>query len=762
MKRPQHALPLFLAAAVASPLLAQTPAPRPPVPAPPEVVTLSEFEVSTNRDTGYLATNATSGTRVNTALREIPLNISVISQEFLQDAAIYDVDSILQWNASNTGPTNPRIRGLNSNTRVNGFSGSERDDAVSIQRVEVVKGPGAVISGSSGPGGIVNVITKRPQWRDGLAVATTFTDRGLWRTEVDAQAHAGRTLAVRAAVAHIDEGEFSHQRAKQSWDDHYKKETTYYLVGQWRPLERTTVTANVTYLDQKRPFRDAPGVRWDSYGRIAPATGQPTVYPFEAPFSYPRSFNLSGPDAQDDVENTQFDFEVVHEFSPDLQVKLLANGRERSRFIFGPASTGLATANAALVAANPTQGLVVGERYLSVRWDLSEQVNPWGYNAEINALWKRDSGSMKHRVLAGANRGYGRFWSDSARGRVAATSAEQRYYFRLGDKNPSTGRPADLNMVRVGRTPESKTTERNAFLVHQGEINDGAWHTMLGLFYYDYRSESTSNNVFSVAKNDGVNPQIGLVRRITPWLNAYAIYAESIQGQSTRNSRGEVLPPFQGTNYELGLKLQTDDNRYSGTLSVFQTDFLNRQFNDPTVPDITGSINPGERVSGGKDRSEGVDLEVILTPVRSWQIIAGYAYLDTRVLQDRRDQPFRVGQRINNHAYNSVSVWTRYTVERGPLRNLSVGGGIRGNSGSILQYVTISGVPQPAEATTTPYAEVFASHRFTVGRARLHASINVKNLLNRETYQFFKDNSTAPYFEWKDPMEFHFRVGVEF
>jgi len=97
-----------------------------------EVVELSPFIINAKSDDGYYSANAISGTRVATQIKNLPLNLSVISEEFLRDAAIYDVDSILQWTASNTGPNNPRIRGLNSNTPLNRLARQERCSPLSL------------------------------------------------------------------------------------------------------------------------------------------------------------------------------------------------------------------------------------------------------------------------------------------------------------------------------------------------------------------------------------------------------------------------------------------------------------------------------------------------------------------------------------------------------------------------------------------------------------------------------------------------------
>lgn len=738
---------------------------RPPSRADGEVVQLSEFVINAEASQGYFTANTISGTRMAEQIRDLPLNVSVLTAEFLRDAAIYDVDSILQWTASNTGPNNPRIRGLQSNTRVNGFEGSERDDAISIGRVEVIKGPGAIISGSGAPGGIVNVLTKRPTRANRYRLAQVFNDRGFSRTELDLDFKLNDQLSARVAAARVAERGFSSQRVKQEWDDYRRDESTWFGVVEWRPTRNLTITGDITYLTQDRTFRDQPGARWDHYGRIAPAAGEAAVYLIEAPFNYPRSFGLSGPDAIDDIHNTLLNLEAVHQFTDDLQLRIVANGKRRARLLFGPGPTGLVTATAALVAQNPGQGLVEGERYLSTRWNWSEQVNPQSYNYEFNLLWKSRLGELlESKVLLGANYGEGSGWSQNGRSVRPGTTSEQRFYSRLGDPAPNVRRPAGLNLGFDSRGALNRTEQRNAFLVHQGRWRGGKWHTMLGLFYYDFMNEQSANNVPVVAEQDGMNPQIGAVRQLNDWLSAYAIYARSIQGQSRRNSRNEVLPPFKGTNFEVGFKLETSDSRYSGTVSLFHTDFIGRQFNDPTIPDITGSTTPGERVSSGEDRSRGLDMEFVFTPMPRWQLILGYAFLDTEIVKDVANRPERVGQRFNNHAFHNYAVWTRYNfASGGPLRGFAVGGGIRGDSGAIRQYVTIGDAPVAAEDTTDPYLELFLGYERRIGRGRLITTLNLKNLTRTDRYSsFYRPGTNQPYMVWRDPVEPFLRVAFEY
>ena len=79
--------------AFAAPLLPAADAPR------EEVVVLSEFRVDTTRDRGYVATNATTGTRLNVAIKDLPLPIEVITREFIEDIGAFDIKEALDYSA---------------------------------------------------------------------------------------------------------------------------------------------------------------------------------------------------------------------------------------------------------------------------------------------------------------------------------------------------------------------------------------------------------------------------------------------------------------------------------------------------------------------------------------------------------------------------------------------------------------------------------------------------------------------------------------
>jgi iron complex outermembrane receptor protein len=138
-----------------------------------EVINLSPFAVTSQADRGYVASESMSGSRVATAIKDLPFQMSVVTSEFMKDFGAFEMTTesfaytsgVTALDLSGTG--NSKIRGYSSQYGLrDGFFRLGRTDPVIIDRVEFIKGPNvASIYGETQPGGIINMITKRPTTR---------------------------------------------------------------------------------------------------------------------------------------------------------------------------------------------------------------------------------------------------------------------------------------------------------------------------------------------------------------------------------------------------------------------------------------------------------------------------------------------------------------------------------------------------------------------------------------------------------------------
>lgn len=144
------------------------------------VLTLTPFEVRSEKDFGYLRVNSATATRIGTEIQRVPLAISVISEEFIRDTGMRDIQDVLRYQSSSAGDTrmgiiqpatgftpsgNMTLRGFPINSRLrNGLLRYNAYNLDNVERVEVIKGPAAVFFGNAFPGGVINYVTKQPEF----------------------------------------------------------------------------------------------------------------------------------------------------------------------------------------------------------------------------------------------------------------------------------------------------------------------------------------------------------------------------------------------------------------------------------------------------------------------------------------------------------------------------------------------------------------------------------------------------------------------
>ncbi|QYM77792.1 TonB-dependent receptor plug domain-containing protein [Horticoccus luteus] len=151
------------------------------------VTVMSAFEVRSDRDHGYLKTNAATATRIGMEIQKVPMNVSVVSREFIDDTNARSLMDLLRYTAAASGDTRyamrrpgneatPQgaftVRGFPVNTIMrNGVFRYIAYNMDSVDRVEVVQGPAAVFFGQGYPGGVINYVTKQPVF---AKIPTTF------------------------------------------------------------------------------------------------------------------------------------------------------------------------------------------------------------------------------------------------------------------------------------------------------------------------------------------------------------------------------------------------------------------------------------------------------------------------------------------------------------------------------------------------------------------------------------------------------------
>jgi iron complex outermembrane receptor protein len=680
-----------------------------------EVIKLSEFQVNTSADKGYRAGNSVSATRIDTPIKDLPFAISAFTQQFITDVGARDLFDVVQYAPGvtsagrefNAGNAVYTIRGFDQTPQHNGFVGEGYVDTVSVERVEVVKGPSSVLYGQVAPGGTVNYITKRPGTKQAATVNAQVGTQSFWRTSVDVnQPLAGKNLLFRFNGAFENGFEYI-KPGKQST-------TVLAPVVTWRINERVALTVDYQWFSRRetppqahiKPNIEVVGLPPAS--GILSATGV-LINPldnsdpgFLGAYPFPRDFNY--------VSNNDHRFTDYESINAELTVKLTDTWTMRSNFNWNkrrvaqkltglgavsitvptsyyPAGAALPISAANyLIAArayandllgNPNLALLAPQAQLGRRKRLQEDFGQ-GKASQVELAGSYTLNGVKMKPLLGAfyneGRGYGRL-------RQSPTAN----FFPVWDiKNPATwDYTTDFDPVTQPFSTNNRAVSRNsaAYAVLNASLLEDRLNAVIGA-RYNKSSGSTDNFLApasSLAKvsNKKTTPQLGLGWKATRDVMFYGSYSESYVLNAAALTKENVpvgpAAPTTSKGYELGVKTDLFGGRVSSTVAVFQIDQRDRvlRFNSFNATGVTVTNS----LQGTLDRSNGIEAEVTWSPLDNWQIYATGAMNDIRVKQVPKGMEVFLGSHPEATVKALFNLWTRYSFKDGALKGVWVGGG---------------------------------------------------------------------------------------
>ena len=707
------ARPFLLVCACAAALTARAQT----APAPAEdVIKLSEFQVSTSADKGYRAGNSVSATRINTPIKDLPFAISAFTQQFITDIGARDLWDVVQYAPSvtsagkefNAGNSVYTIRGFDQAPQHNGFVGEAYIDTVSVERVEVVKGPSSVLYGQVAPGGTVNYITKRPGTKAATTVNVQAGTQSFLRTSVDVnQPIIGQTLLFRLNGA---------------WENGFEyikpgKQRTAVLapVVTWRPFERLSVTVDYQWFSRRETPPSAqikPNIEivaLPGANGLLP-TGGVLVKPdnsdpgFLSYYPLPRDFNyLSNND------NRASDFESINS---ELNLKVSDHWSARANFnwnkravkqkltgfgnVFITVPTSYYPSGATLpisaanylIAATAFANDVLKDPNVAAQAPLAQLPRRKRLQEQFDTAKASQVELVGNYKLAGATLKplVGAFYGESKGiGRQRQSNGSSFPHFPVWDiKNPSTwDYNTDFDPTTLPFSTNSRSVRRNS--AGYGVLNTSFFEDRLSAIAgvrYNKSSGSTDNFLNpagSLAKvsSSKTTPQVGLGWKATSDLMVYASYSESyVLNASALTFQGVPVGPAKPTTskgYEAGVKTDFLNGRVSSTIAVFQIDQRDRILGFNSFNALGATVT--NSLQGTLDRSNGIEAELTWSPADNWQVYLSGSVTDIRTKQVPVGEEVFLGSHPEATVKDLANLWTRYTFKSGAIKGLWVGGG---------------------------------------------------------------------------------------
>lgn len=613
-----------------------------------DVVTLSPFEVSTAKDRGYRATNAISGSRIDTPIKEIPMPIEVITGDFVRDVGASDLRESLRYSAgiilksqndqgANAfygagGVHNPegatanktqstfKIRGYITDVVLrDGYRRQSATDSINIGRVEVIRGPAALLYGIGNFGGIVNYLPKVPEREQRTWLTAAYGSYGYKRVTLDTTGpiDADQRFAYRLNAAWQDTGNHT-----ELYDENH-----IFVAPSlsWRPTAKTNVLLDVEFGRQEESGLGFQSVRARSdIDGIGQADRLQSAGFVQFAGKDPRTFRWSGPDTFRDTDQANFRAQVTQEILPRLN--LLA-GYNRSQVEFEARDVnGSMRQNVGPEALRDTITVIP----IDVANGSSEFQQAESPNTIFEYLWS-DTTEKNHRQQARVELNYafdlfaeGNRWFSIQNSLLAGRSIERAERTttlrRTANNTFNYKRPTDTEYIRFGTqgdgTPDvpmvdvnwikSKASNTGDYFVYQGKFLDERLVVVAGV-----RRDENDNNVATEIFHPDVSSdfvrrptqrdttdQYGAILRLTPELSVYALRAAGIQPNfdGLRDAAGDPLGPVTAESREFGVKIDLFDGRISGTISKFKIKRTGVPFGQWWMPTLKGTFDPNRPI----------------------------------------------------------------------------------------------------------------------------------------------------------------------
>jgi catecholate siderophore receptor len=597
----------------------------------------------------------TTATKTPTDVHNIPQALTTVTSAQIEDQQLRSVADMLNFvpgasYGSGEGNRDQIVLRGNSST-ADFFVDGVRDDVqyfrdfYNIDRVEVLKGPNAMIFGRGGGGGIVNRVLKRPSLSASRSAILSGDNWGARRASVDLDQPLSDKLGVRLNGVFEDSDSFRrHVELKR-----YGINPTAAVVID----PDTRIDLSYEYFHDRR-----------TADRGVPADGNEPLR------GHARDF-FGDPDESFARANVNVGtIAVDHRFANGLTLRnrtILGDYRKFYQNIY-PSSFNAATGQVTLAGYNNQND----RRNIFTQTDL---------------VWENRAGGIDQTFLLGFEVGH----EKSRNKRLTATSITPN---GVPVTNPTVD--ANVTFSALASDADNRITADVAALYFQDQVRPAEWLEIVA----GVRFDSLKINVDDVravgggqfSRRDGLwSPRLGLVLKPTKHLSFYASYSRSYLPQSgdqfsSLTSVTEGLKPERFDNYELGAKLQLPGGLLA-TAAVYRLDRTNTRAADP--------LNPANTVLTGAQRSRGLELGLERSITSRWLVSGGYALQKAEITETTSAAP--KGREVPLVPRHSFSIWNRYDF----FGRLGAGLGLIARSKS---YATISNA-----VTLPGYARVDAA-----------------------------------------------------
>lgn len=592
-------------------------------------------EVADGPVKGYVAKRSKTTTKTDVPIEKTPQSISVITADQMADQGVKSVAEALRYTpglfAEYRGASN-----LHDETFLRGYYYAPRFldgllfgsnslgqiDPYLLERVEVLKGPSSVLYGEARPGGLINLVSKRPTGEASHEVQATVGSDGRLEGAFDLTDKVPGSDALSYRLV----GKAA--RADTMEDGLDTKRLAVAPSIMWQPDNQTKFTVQAFYQNEPeagfRNFREAKG------------SLTPTAYGY-----VPRDFLVSDPHVQkSEREQASIGYQAEHRF--DNGITLRQNAR----------ITDIDTAYQTL-----TWGSLQSDGKTITRSGSGGTEDMLQFVIDNSAEAKVSTGALEHTIIAGFDYRYS----------VVDYAWGYDYTVPSIDWTNQVYNVTSLNLSS-GRS-DTKTKASQAGLYLQDQIELGRLNLLFG-GRQDWATTDIDNNLNGTTTSfdsSATTGRAGAVYDLGWGLSPYLSVATSFEPVLTAAPAGsDPFDPSTAIQYEAGLRFAPEGYGFSVGAAVYELTQQNVLYRET-------SSSPWQQT--GEIRTRGFELEGRAEITDNFSLLAAYSYTDQEVTEAA--QANILGKTPARIPLNQASVWGKYEFSNGPLNGLGLGLGLR-------------------------------------------------------------------------------------
>lgn len=652
----------------------------------------AEREKTANHTKGYQAKTSSTAVKTDTRLIDLPQSLTVVTQELIKDQNMQSISDTVRYVpgvgiAQGEGNRdNPIFRGNSSNADM--FVDGIRDDVqyfrdlYNIERVDILKGPNAMIFGRGGSGGLINRATKQADWNNNREMNVQFGSFDKYRLTGDADQAISDSLAVRMTSMWENSRSFRDGFDAGRWGVN--------PTVTWKPNDQTQFMLGYEHYEDDRTADRG----------ISSYMGRPVDTDVSTFFGdADRSRTAATVDAYKAV--------LDHDFGGGVSIRNSSRYASYDKY-YQNVYPGAVNAGGTQVAINAYNNANKRENFFN----------------QTDLKFSLDTGPFKHKFLTGME--FGRQENDNFRNTGYFTAVGPNITsVNVSLANPGYTGPITFRQSATDADNHGVTSIAAGYLQDQIELTKH-WQAIMGLRYdrFEVDFRNNRNGQQFATRDDLVSPRGGLIYK--PFGDDFSLYAnysiayvpragDQLASLTLTNA---ALKPEEYRNYELGAKWNIRPD-LSATLAFYQLDRFNALATDPNNAAVSFLVDG--------QRTRGIELGLSGNITDDWKVMGGYAYQNAEFTKSL-SASVKAGNTLAQVPEHTFSLWNRYDI----TQQWGVG------LGSVYRSKMYAATDN---AVTLPGFLRFDAAVYFKATKNMQLQINIENLLDKKYYAY-ADNNT--------------------